>query len=115
MINNLQGQCDQIGRFFAIWSTFKSLWLHYVGPNFREIFEKWCKSFIFQVKTSLPFLGNFLLTLGDFLLKPSGHPGGHQSLHQERLKSCFWTQIRIHRQVSALSDARHFLLMESML
>ena len=27
------GQCDQIGQFFGLWATFKSLWQQLICPN----------------------------------------------------------------------------------
>ena len=52
-------QCDQIGRFVALWANFESLWQQLFCPNrphFKAIFEKVLESFIFLVKS---FMGNF--------------------------------------------------------
>ena len=62
-------QCDQIGRFIALWATFQSLWQQFFCPNypyFSGIFVKVSKSFIFLV---ISFLCNFYGHLfGNFLL-----------------------------------------------
>ena len=61
-----QEQCDQIGRFFALWATFQSLWQQLVCPNLQHyltIFVKVSKSLIFLVKS---FLGNFCTHLAIF-------------------------------------------------
>ena len=53
-------QCDQIGRFIALWSTFQSLRQQLFCPScphFQAIFVKVTKYFIFLVES---FLGNFI-------------------------------------------------------
>ena len=42
-----------------------------IGHIFGQFFKKVLKYLIFLVKL---FLGNFLMTLGDFFLNPTGHP-----------------------------------------
>ena len=52
-------QCDQIGRFFALWATIQSWWQQLFYPNClhcQAIFVKLSKSSIFLVKS---YLGNF--------------------------------------------------------
>ena len=47
-------QCDQIGRFFAIWASIQSWWHQLFYPNcphWLAIFVKVSKSFIIQVKS----------------------------------------------------------------
>ena len=59
-------QCDQIGRFIALWATFQSLWLQFICPNLPHsdaIFVKLPKYLIFLVKS---FLGNFCRHLANF-------------------------------------------------
>ena len=54
-----QVQCDQIGRFIELWSTFQSLWHQLfcpIWPHFQAIFVKVSRSFIFLVES---FLGEF--------------------------------------------------------
>ena len=61
-------KCDQIGQFFDFSTTFQCLWQKLfcpICPHFMAIFVKVSISFIFQAKL---FLGNFLLTFGDFFL-----------------------------------------------
>ena len=46
-------QSDQIGRFIALWATFRSLWQQLFCPNrphFYAIFEKTSKTFILLLK-----------------------------------------------------------------
>ena len=53
------GQCDQIGRFIGLWTTFQSLWQQFICPNVlhsKAIFVKVSKSLILLVKS---FLGKF--------------------------------------------------------
>ena len=60
------GQCDQIGRFFGLWTTFQSLWQQLICANLlhsQAIFVKESKSVIFLVKS---FLGNFYRHLANF-------------------------------------------------
>ena len=50
-------QCDQIGRFIALWTTIQSLWQLSICPNLLHssaIFVKVSKSVIFLVKPGLP-------------------------------------------------------------
>ena len=57
--NVSSAQCDQIGRFIGLWTTFQSLWQQLICPNLLHswaIFVKVSKSLIFIVKS---FLGNF--------------------------------------------------------
>ena len=52
-------QCDQIGRFIALWATFQSLWQKLYCHNLlhsQAIFVYVSKSLIFLMKS---FLGNF--------------------------------------------------------
>ena len=52
-------QCDQIGRYIGLWTTFQSLWQQLICPNLlrsQAIFVKVSKSITFLVKS---FLGNF--------------------------------------------------------
>ena len=52
-------QCDQIGRFIGLWTTFQSLWQQFICPNVlhsKAIFVKVSKSLILLVKS---FLGKF--------------------------------------------------------
>ena len=52
-------QCDHIGRFIALWATFKSLWqklFTQITHIFWQFLVKLSKFFIFLVKS---FLGNF--------------------------------------------------------
>ena len=59
-------QCDQIGRFIALWATFQSLWQQLFCPNhphFYTIFCKGFKNFIFLVNS---FLGNFYRHMATF-------------------------------------------------
>ena len=59
-------RCDQIGRFFGLWTTFQSLWEQLNCQNLPqsyEIFVKVSKSIIFLVKS---FLGNFFRHLAVF-------------------------------------------------
>ena len=59
-------QCDQIGRFIALWAAFKSLWQQIYCPNLTyswAIIENVSKSLIFLVKS---FLGNFYRNLAIF-------------------------------------------------
>ena len=61
------GQCDQIGRFFALWAIIQSRWQQFFYPNCphcQEIFVKVPHSFIFLVKS---FLGNFYRHLAIFI------------------------------------------------
>ena len=63
-----QVQCDQIGRFIGLCTTFQSLQQQLICPNlphYQAIFVKVSKSFIFLVKS---FLATLLQTFGDFLL-----------------------------------------------
>ena len=62
----VHNQCDQIGRFFALWATIQSWWPQLFWPNcpFLAIFVRVSKSFIFLVKL---FLGNFFRHLTIFL------------------------------------------------
>ena len=32
-VSSIHTQCDQIGRFFALWATFSSLWQQLICPN----------------------------------------------------------------------------------
>ena len=60
-------QCDQIGRFIALWATFPSLWQQLFWSNqvhFKQFF-KLSKSFILLGKL---FLGNFYGHLAIILL-----------------------------------------------
>ena len=60
-------QCDQIGRFFALWSTIQSWWQQLFYPNWlhcQAIFVKGSKSFIFLVKS---YMGNFYRHLAIFI------------------------------------------------
>ena len=59
-------QCDQIGRFNALWATFQSLWQQLFcpdRPHFWATFVKMLKSFMFLVES---FLGNFYRHLATF-------------------------------------------------
>ena len=62
----IEEQCDQIGRFIALWTIFQSLWQQLFCPNqphFYAIFGKVSKPFIFLMKY---FLGNFYRHLATF-------------------------------------------------
>ena len=59
----------------VIYANSQSLRAVLCWPNVGHSLKRGEIFFIFPVKTFLSFLGNFLQTLGDFLLKPSGHPG----------------------------------------
>ena len=61
-----QEQCDQIGRFNALWATFQSLWQQLFYPNrpdFLAIFVNLSKSLIFLVEI---IYGQLLQTFDDF-------------------------------------------------
>ena len=65
--NRGSSQCDQIGRFFALWATIQSRWQQLFYPNpphCKVIFIKLSKSFIFLLKS---FLGNFYRHLAIFI------------------------------------------------
>ena len=87
-------QCDQIGRFFALWATIQSWWQQLFYPNHPhcyEIFVKVLKSFIFLVKS---FLANYY-DIWRFL---SGHTD-YLSLHSKlftKLGRSFASSCRYH-------------------
>ena len=77
-------QCDQIGRFFALWATFQSLWQQLIGPNLphsKAIFVKVSKSISFLMKS---FLGNFYRHFTIF----SGHTGSEVVSVPSYIHSC---------------------------
>ena len=60
-------QCDQIGRFIALFATIQSLWQQLICPNLlhsKAIFVKVSKSFIFLANS---FLVNFYRHLAIFI------------------------------------------------
>ena len=36
-------QCDQIGRFIALWANFQSLWQQLICPNLLPFLGNFCK------------------------------------------------------------------------
>ena len=65
-------QCDQIGRFIALWATFHSLWQQLFWPNCPynlPNFYKGVKIYHFLVKS---FLGNFYGHLAIFFGQTAG-------------------------------------------
>ena len=57
-------QCDQIGQFIGLWTTFQSLWQKLICPNLLHAYA----IFIKVSKSSEIIFGQFLKTFGDFLL-----------------------------------------------
>ena len=78
--NVLSDQCDQIGRFIALWATFQSLWQQLgilpKSPTFFCNLLKGPKSFIFLVKS---FLDNFYRQMAMF----TGHAARDQSYKEK--------------------------------
>ena len=61
-------QCDQIGRFIALWATFQSLWQQFNLPKSPTFLGNLCKGVkIFNFSSDIIF-GQPLKTFGDFLL-----------------------------------------------
>ena len=78
-------QCDQIGRFFALWATIQSIWQQKICPNLlhsQAIFVKVSKSFIFIVKS---FWATFI-NIWRFL---SGHTAKGTSYQAVKQKMCW--------------------------
>ena len=63
-----------MGRFIAHLGHFLKSMRSFVWPKLLGNF-KGVKIFHFSCETASTILGDFLQTLGDILLTPSGHPG----------------------------------------
>ena len=60
-------QCDQIGRFIALWATFQSLWQQLFCPKSPTFLVNFCKVVeIFHFARDIIF-GQLLRTFGNFL------------------------------------------------
>ena len=77
-------QCEQIGRFIALWATFQSRWQQLFClncPHCSVIFVKVSKSFIFRVKS-------FWATFRDIWQLFTGHTASY-AIVLFKLLSCF--------------------------
>ena len=54
---DVKDQCDQIGRYIALWGTFQSLWQQLCCPNRRRFSQFWLSC------QNLSFWGNFYRNL----------------------------------------------------
>ena len=70
-------QCDQIGRFIAVWVTFHSLWQQLICPNCRYNLHNFCKGGKIYHFSSEIILGIFYRHLAIF----SGHTVGSVSTY----------------------------------
>ena len=80
----------------AVWPDWTIYW--YLGnflkppatlcwPKLLDNFWKGVRIFHFSSENFLIILGNFLSTLGNILLKPSGHPGGQKNWKISKTKT----------------------------
>ena len=70
IFQSLGASVTRLGDIFVVWTTFKTCGNDFLA-QIAHIIGLFLKSVIFLVKV---FLGNFLQTLGNFKLKPAGHP-----------------------------------------
>ena len=69
-------QCDQIGRFIALWATFLSLWQQFL-PKFLTFLDHFCKGIkIFDFSNELLFGATFI----DIWRLFPGHAGHYFNL-----------------------------------
>ena len=81
-------QCDQIGRFIALWATFQSPWQKLFFPNFQAIFV--------NVSKSLTFLWNlFWTTFIDIWWLFTGHNGTANATNIYHLVDPRFTELRV--------------------